>query len=54
MAFLQDLRQAQARSGADVTATGQFMLVRRAAYDAVGGHAAVGGAICEIWNLPGG
>jgi chlorobactene glucosyltransferase len=47
MAFLQDLRQAQARSGADVTATGQFMLVRRAAYDAVGGHAAVAGAICE-------
>ena len=47
MAFLQDLRQAQARFGADVTATGQFMLVRRAAYDAVGGHAAVAGAICE-------
>ena len=47
MAFLQDLRQVQARSGTEVTATGQFMLVRREAYDAVGGHAAVSSAICE-------
>jgi len=47
LSFLQDLRQAQARSGSDVTATGQFMLVRRDAYDAVGGHAAVCTAICE-------
>jgi chlorobactene glucosyltransferase len=30
-----------------VAATGQFMLVRRAAYDAVGGHASVAGAIAE-------
>jgi chlorobactene glucosyltransferase len=47
MSFLQDLRQVQARSGPDVTATGQFMLVRRDAYEAVGGHAAVCTAICE-------
>ena len=47
LSFVQDLRQAQARSGADVTATGQFMLVRRDAYEAVGGHAAVCSAICE-------
>jgi chlorobactene glucosyltransferase len=47
LSFLQDLRQAQARSGSAVTATGQFMLVRRDAYDAVGGHAAVSSAICE-------
>jgi chlorobactene glucosyltransferase len=47
MAFLQDLRQVQARGGRDVTATGQFMLARREAYDEVGGHAAVCTAICE-------
>jgi chlorobactene glucosyltransferase len=47
LSFVQDLRQTQACSGANVTATGQFMLVRRAAYEAVGGHAAVCTAICE-------
>jgi chlorobactene glucosyltransferase len=47
LSFLQDLRQSQARSGNAVAATGQFMLVRRDAYDAVGGHAAVCSAICE-------
>ena len=47
LSFLQDLRQVQARSGHEVTATGQFMLVRRDAYEAVGGHAAVCTAICE-------
>ncbi len=47
LSCLPDLRQAQARSGPDVTATGQFMLVRRDAYEAVGGHAAVCSAICE-------
>ncbi len=51
LSFLQDLRQVQARSGADVTATGQFMLVRRDAYEAVGGHAAVCSAICEDLEL---
>jgi chlorobactene glucosyltransferase len=47
LSFVQDLRQLQARGARDVTATGQFMLVRRDAYEAVGGHAAVCTAICE-------
>lgn len=47
LSFVQDLRRAQARSGSGVTATGQFMLVRREAYEAAGGHAAVSAAICE-------
>jgi chlorobactene glucosyltransferase len=51
LAFLQDLRQAQAPSGRDVTATGQFMLVRRDSYEAVGGHAAVSTAISEDLEL---
>jgi chlorobactene glucosyltransferase len=47
LSFVKDLRRSQARHGHDVTATGQFMLVRRDAYQAVGGHAAVRSAICE-------
>src|SRR5262249_2597831 len=47
LAFCQDLRTVQARNSSEVTATGQFMLVLRASYDAIGGHAAVRGAICE-------
>ncbi len=47
LSFVQDLRRAQARRGDAVTATGQFMLIRRDVYDAVGGHAAVCSAICE-------
>ena len=51
LSFLQDLRQVQGRSGQDVTATGQFMLARRDAYETVGGHAAVCSAICEDLEL---
>jgi chlorobactene glucosyltransferase len=51
LSFVQDLRQAQARTGSEVTATGQFMLMPREAYEAVGGHAAVRGAICEDLEL---
>jgi chlorobactene glucosyltransferase len=51
LSFLQVLRQAQARYSKDVTATGQFLLVRRAAYEAVGGHAAVRTSICEDLEL---
>jgi len=51
LSFLQDLRRVQARSGERVTATGQFMLIRRDAYAAVGGHAAVCTAICEDLEL---
>ena len=47
LAFCQDLRTVQARHGGEVTTTGQFMLVRRSDYEAVGGHAAVRNAICE-------
>jgi chlorobactene glucosyltransferase len=47
LSFTQDLREVQAQSGSGVTATGQFMLMRRDAYDALGGHAAVASAICE-------
>jgi chlorobactene glucosyltransferase len=51
MAFCQDLATVQARHSDKVTATGQFMLVRRTAYEAVGGHAAVHDAICEDVGL---
>lgn len=47
LAFCQDLRTVQAPDSDEATATGQFMLIRRAAYEAVGGHAAVHRAICE-------
>jgi chlorobactene glucosyltransferase len=47
LAFYQDLHVVQARNGPEATATGQFILVRRSLYDAIGGHAAVHGAISE-------
>jgi chlorobactene glucosyltransferase len=47
LAFTQDLRVVQSPDSKETTATGQFMLVRRDAYEAAGGHAAVSGAICE-------
>jgi chlorobactene glucosyltransferase len=47
LAFMQELDRIQAPDSDDATATGQFMLVRRAAYDAIGGHAAVRGIIAE-------
>jgi chlorobactene glucosyltransferase len=47
LAFYQDLHVVQARDSPEATATGQFILVRRSLYDAIGGHAAVRGAICE-------
>jgi chlorobactene glucosyltransferase len=47
LAFYQDLRELQSRDGADTTATGQFMLIRRSVYEAIGGHAAVREVICE-------
>ncbi|HZD89352.1 MAG TPA: glycosyltransferase, partial [Pseudolabrys sp.] len=51
LSFTRDLARAQAPDSDDVTATGQFMLLRRAAYDAVGGHAAVCTDICEDLEL---
>ena len=51
LGFCQDLAKVQAPDSPDVVATGQFMLVRRAAYEDVGGHAAVCTAICEDLEL---
>jgi chlorobactene glucosyltransferase len=51
LAFLQNPGSLQSRTGRDVTASGQFMLVRADAYTAIGGHAAVRGAICEDLEL---
>jgi len=47
LAFRQNLLRLQARHGTDATVTGQFILVRRAVYEKVGGHAAVRGTISE-------
>lgn len=47
LAFSQDLARVQAPDSADVVAMGQFMLLRRTAYEAIGGHAAVRAAISE-------
>jgi chlorobactene glucosyltransferase len=51
LAFCQDLREVQSPHSKNATATGQFMLVRRSTYEAVGGHAAIRGAICEDLEL---
>ena len=51
LGFYQDLERVQAPQSDEVVATGQFMLLRRAAYDAVGGHAPVRDAICEDVEL---
>lgn len=51
LSFIQDLRKVQAPSEAGVTATGQFMLMRRDVYEGAGGHAAVSRAICEDLEL---
>jgi chlorobactene glucosyltransferase len=51
LSLIQDLRKVQTPGGSDVTATGQFMLIRRDAYEAAGGHAAVRGVICEDLEL---
>jgi chlorobactene glucosyltransferase len=51
LGFYQDLEKVQAPQSDEVVATGQFMLLRRAAYEAVGGHAPVRDAICEDVEL---
>jgi chlorobactene glucosyltransferase len=51
LAFTQDLARIQSGDSRAVTATGQFMLVRSAAYREVGGHAAVRSEICEDLEL---
>jgi chlorobactene glucosyltransferase len=51
LGFYQDLERIQAPGSDAVVATGQFMLLRRSAYDAVGGHAPVRNEICEDVEL---
>jgi chlorobactene glucosyltransferase len=51
LGFYQNLEKVQAADSDEVVATGQFMLIRRDAYDAVGGHAPVRDAICEDFEL---
>jgi chlorobactene glucosyltransferase len=51
LGFSQDLAKIQAPESGEVVATGQFMLVRRTAYDDAGGHAAVRAEICEDVEL---
>jgi chlorobactene glucosyltransferase len=51
LGFYQDLARIQAPDSDEVVATGQFMLLRRTAYEAVGGHAPVRDAICEDLEL---
>jgi chlorobactene glucosyltransferase len=51
LGFSQDLEKIQKPEGTEVVATGQFMLMRRQAYEEVGGHAAVCSAICEDVEL---
>jgi chlorobactene glucosyltransferase len=51
LGFRQNLTSIRARGTADANVTGQFMLIRRAAYRRLGGHASVSGAICEDLEL---
>lgn len=51
LAFTQDLGRAQSRDSNDVVASGQCMLLRRTAYEEVGGLASVCTAICEDLEL---
>lgn len=53
LAFLRDLRSPNDAQSAEAVANGQFILVRRAAYDRLGGHGAVRDAICEDSRLAG-
>lgn len=47
LSFSRDLDKMQSADSDDAAATGQFMLVRRDAYEDVGGHAAVSRSITE-------
>jgi chlorobactene glucosyltransferase len=53
IACATNLRQVDDPGSPEVTANGQFILIRRDVYFAVGGHAAVRGAICEDKALAG-
>ncbi|HUB65043.1 MAG TPA: glycosyltransferase family A protein [Methylocella sp.] len=47
LAFCQDLVRIEASESGEAAATGQFILIRRVAYNQLGGHAAVRREICE-------
>ena len=47
IAFTQDLRKTNDPESSDASVNGQFLLIKRSAYLAVGGHAAVRDAIAE-------
>jgi chlorobactene glucosyltransferase len=51
LGFSQNVSKTQSPHSNDATATGQFMLFRREAYEAIGGHAAVQECICEDVEL---
>jgi len=51
LSFSQDLPRVQAHNTLETSVAGQFLLVRRSAYEEVGGHAAVASAICEDLEL---
>jgi chlorobactene glucosyltransferase len=53
VAASQDMRRINSPHDSTAAANGQFILIRRDAYDAVGGHAAVRGEICEDSALAG-
>ena len=53
IACATNLRQVDDPGSSEVTANGQFILIRRDVYFAVGGHAAVRDAICEDKALAG-
>lgn len=47
IAFTQDIRRTNDPAFPDAAVNGQFLFIRRSAYEAVGGHGAVAGAIAE-------
>jgi chlorobactene glucosyltransferase len=47
LGFTQDLRAVNEPGSGEASATGQFLLIRVAVYDALGGHKAVRAEICE-------
>jgi chlorobactene glucosyltransferase len=47
IACAMDLRRVDDPAAPEISANGQFLLIRRSVYFAVGGHAAVRGEICE-------
>jgi chlorobactene glucosyltransferase len=51
LSFAHNLAKVQAPDSDDAAATGQFMLIRREAYEDVGGHAAVSRSIVEDVDL---